>query len=115
MSTQHPTCAANSSALSATRSTANPTSLMQGATMARAKYKVTCPHYKPVYFSSFMGAHNYMVATLIADDEVPEATWDYGYNDGLALWERSGDGGWQYDSTNTDEAWNEATNEPYDC
>ena len=80
--------------------------------MAKAKYRITCPGYKTSYFQSFDGAYDRLVGMIHADEEICEATVDYGYNDGLVLWERRTEAGhdvWRYDSANTNEAWSEVS------
>ena len=71
-------------------------------------YSVRCPRYRTTYYRSFGGAYDRAVALLVADDEIAEPTRDYGYDDGLGIWKRRDDGGWDFDHVNTDAAWREA-------
>jgi hypothetical protein len=73
------------------------------------RYKLMHPRYKTRYYASFMGVYERAVGMIYDDEELEEATHNYGYRDGLGIWERRGDG-WRFDHVNTNAAWDEVAN-----
>jgi hypothetical protein len=60
----------------------------------RTAYRVTSPIAQARYFRSLPGAARHAV-TLLEREECPEGSRDYGYWDGVAVWQRARDeDGW---------------------
>jgi len=59
----------------------------------RAAFRVTCPGERAWYSRNKVNAAVYAVA-LLDQENYPDASWESGYGDGVAVWQRGHEGDW---------------------
>ena len=66
------------------------------------QFKVTCPEMEARYFHTEEGAARF-AGRILDREEWPDASHDYGYSDGVAVWRRdSDDRGWWWQVVSVD-------------